>query len=573
MRGKKKLIYGFGIFLLLMLLFYLISRGIYAKNLPQVDVVSPEVMSLNHSVSVVGNVTCDSEEAVFVPQNLPISQLQVRLGDLVEVGEVLFICDANGLSELIEAEELAIEKLKLQLADISKNEQLGKDEKAKQESRAAEDYQDALETSQTDVERAKADASQADNQLKLHEQTTVSVTPEAERKRQQEVYQTYQTQVQDAESTYNAAKANVTAYQTQMQEKETEIASLEEEIKNLESGQVSGGDAAATTSLLEEAKAKLAEAQSALELLKEELLSAQTSEEEAKLSLSTLTANPVKQPDFSGEDNAKAQWATTKQTLENNVETAGRGVEDALTAQEEALKNASRQLEDAKEELPVDSTYETLSLELEVREKQLEEYLLLQENSGQVTSKQEGLITGVNIRAGSWTTSQAAFLLADTESAFLFEAHLSKEQKQYVNQNMQVSVFLGGVQPHKGKVDYLTESSLGDGSFDAAVRLESGMGSPGESGTLKASMQTETYGCCIPLEALHKDRNQKDYVLVLVETEGILGTELSVRKQFVQVLDKNDSYAALEPGALGEEKVITYATKEIDEGVVVRMRN
>ncbi len=574
MSRKKKLIFGFFIFLFMMLCFYLISRGIYAKGLVQVDTVSPEAMSLNHSVSVAGNVSYGKQEAVFVPENLPISQVEVRTGDQVEAGDVLFICDPEVLSEMIKEEESEIAGLKLQIKILSRNSQLEKKTKEKQENRAEEDYQDISESAQTDVNRAKEDLEAAKEQLKQHEKSSVQVTSEEERKRRQEAYHSYIKKVQEAEMEKADAEKKVRSCQGRIQAKEEEITALRQTILDLENSQVSGGDASAL--LLEEARARLNEAENALLTLRKELSDAQALEEKTKQALLTLIENPVEKPDFSGEDSAKKQWEDTKNNLEKNVQAAGRQLEDANMAKEEAVKNASRALEDAKEEQFADATYETLKLELDVKEEQMEEHRLLLENEGQVRAKQAGLITGVHVEAGGWTSREAAFLFTETEADLLFEVHLSKEQKQYVSPNMQASITLGGslMQIVKGKVDYLTESPLGDGSFDAAIRLEEGVGSPGENGILKTSLQTETYGCCIPLEALHKDSNQNDYVFLLVETKGILGTELSVRKQFVQVLDKNDRYAALDPVTLEtEDKVITYATKEMNEGDIVRMRN
>lgn len=578
MDKKKKIICGFIIFLLAMLCCYLISRGIYANNLVRVDAVEQEVMSLNHSVNVVGTVSSGQQKAVFVQKNLPVSQVQVRIGDQIEAGGVLFTCDLDSLSELVKEKEAEVSALKLQLQTLSQNAQLELEEKKRRESRALEDYQNTLDAAETGVKRAGEDVGWADEQLKQHEQTKVQETPEEERNSRREAYQSYLGKVEEAQSAVNAAAGKAEACQEQIREKEGEIAALKQAVWDLENGQESGQESGETApipaSALEEEKAKLEEAQNALKNLQEELEQAKVSEEQAKQTLQELMENPVQEPDFSAEDTAKKQWEDTQSNLEKNAQTAKRGLEDANVAKEEALQNASRAVEDAETSLPADCTYETLSLDLEAKEEQLEEYRLLLENEGRVYAKQAGLVVGVNIEAGGWTSAQAAFLLADTENGFLFEAHLSREEKQYVSRNMQASVSLSGDQNLTGKVDYLTESPLGDGSFDVAVHLEEGVGSPGESGILKTSIQTELYGCCVPLEALHRDFNQRDYVFVLVETEGILGTELSVRKQYVQVLDKSDTFAALDPAFLGvEEKIITYASKELQDGDIVRMRN
>lgn len=585
MDRKKKIAGGFLIFLLVMLGGYLVSRGIYANNLTRVDVAGQEVMSLSHSVNAAGTVAYGQQEAVFVQENLPVSRVQVRAGDQVEEGSVLLICDLDRLSELAEKKETEVAALKLQLDTLSKNEQLQKETKERQKSRALEDYQDALDAAESEVRRAGEDAEWASEQLNRHEQEKVSGTPEEEKDRQQDAYQSYLKKVQEAQLAVENTAGKAEACREQIQQKEEEITALKQAIEDGESGKqgvqneqneeaVPMGSEAAPASTLEEEKAKLAEAEAALLLLQEELKQTEALEAQAKQTLLAITENPITAPDFSVEENAQKQWEDTRTNLEKGVQTANRGLEDANTAKDQALQSASRVVEDADTALPADCTYETLSMELEAKEEELEEYRLLLENEGKVCAKQAGLILDVQIEAGSWTSSQAAFLLADTKGGFFFEAHLSREQKQYVSRNMQASVSLSGSQSLKGNVDYLTESPLGDGSFDARVRLEEGMGNPGESGFLKTTLQTEPYGCCVPLEALHQDFNQRDYVFVLVETEGILGTELSVRKQYVEVLDKNETYAALNPEFLGsEEKVITYATEELQEGEIVRMRN
>lgn len=569
---KKRIIFGFIIFLLVMLCCYLISRGIYANNLVRVDVVSPEAMVLTHSVNVPGTVTCGQPEAVFVQKDLPVSQVQVRAGDTVEAGGVLFTCDLEILSELAEEKEEEIKVLKLQLQTLSKNTQLEKEAKERQKSRAAEDYQDTLDTAETKVKRAKEDAGWADEQLKQHEQTFVQGTSAEERIRLQEAYQSYQRKLSEARAAVNAAAESVSACQEQIREKEEEIAALKQIIGD-GSVTLSENSSGGTAAVSEEEK-KLEEAEKALKILQGNLEQAKNLEEEAKKTLLALTENPVEAPDFSAEDSAKKQWEDTKDNLEKGVQTANRGLEDANVAKEGALQDASRAVEDANTVLPADCTYETLSLELEAKEEQLKEYSLLLDNEGRVCAKEAGFIMEVNVQAGSFTSAQAAFLFADIEDGFFFEAHLSEEQRQYVSRNMQASVYLSDHQSIKGTVDYLTKGQQGDGSFDAAIRLEEGVGSPGESGILKTSLQTEIYGCCIPLEALYQDSNLRDYVFVLVETESILGVELSVQKQYVQVLDKNDTYAALDPSSFDvEQKVVTYATKELKEGAIVRMRN
>ena len=75
----------------------------------------------------------------------------------------------------------------------------------------------------------------------------------------------------------------------------------------------------------------------------------------------------------------------------------------------------------------------------------------------------------------------------------------------------------------------------------------------------------------MPLTALYTDQN-KDYVLLIRETNTILGTELSAVKREVTVKDKSDSVAALNEDALGAEDLfIVHTSKAVAPGDKVRL--
>mgnify|MGYP007109822109 FL=1 len=82
------------------------------------------------------------------------------------------------------------------------------------------------------------------------------------------------------------------------------------------------------------------------------------------------------------------------------------------------------------------------------------------------------------------------------------------------------------------------------------------------------------YNLCIPVDALHIDENQRNYVYVLGERSGFLGKELTAEKMMVDVLDKNDRYAALAEGVIDQNsRIISAADREIAEGDPVRMKD
>ena len=82
----------------------------------------------------------------------------------------------------------------------------------------------------------------------------------------------------------------------------------------------------------------------------------------------------------------------------------------------------------------------------------------------------------------------------------------------------------------------------------------------------------ENYAVTLPVETLHEERGGY-YVLVLEEEQGVLGTELVVRRVDVEVLDKNGTAAALEEGVLsGEQEVVSSSNRMLQEGDRVRKK-
>lgn len=587
---KKKILYVFGSFLALMFLCYLVSRGVYASGLPFVDTQKPTVMGLSHNVKASGNVSQDKEEALLVPAGLPVCQVAVRAGDQVEEGDLLFTLDMESLEDYIQERQVAISKLELQISALEGQEKQDELEKQETLKRALEDLEDAKETADRNLQRAKEDASAARNDLTDHQNDQVQVTGQEERNRQQAAYDSWCSKVNEAQKNYEKKQKKEASLKEQITVLEQEIAEIESKLKELTDGGTQGagepeisddptvsgnegGSSNETDSQKEKLDADLIEKKAELEGKQKELAETQSALEAALATLKNLQSNPVSKPDFSAEDAAQKVWKEAEESLEKSVQSADRGIEDAQTAKEEALKNANRKLEDAGEPDSQDNTLESIQLELSWQKEQLQEYEQLKEEKGQITAEQGGIITQVNVTTGGLTSAQAAVVFAAKDSPFIFEAFLTKEQKQYVSQGAKVTIKLADGRSLQGKVDYLTQTVQGDGSYQAAVKLEQGTGNLGQSGTLETTFQTEQFACCIPLDALYTDANQRNYVYTLAETEGFLGVELSARKVFVTVLDKNEVYAAIEPGVLSAEtQLITYATKEFKDGTIVRMR-
>lgn len=296
--------------------------------------------------------------------------------------------------------------------------------------------------------------------------------------------------------------------------------------------------------------------------------------EEQKETGNTVSGNIVEKPDYSGEDSEKQAWESSREALEDTMEGARGNKEDAERSRQDSLTQAGRAVEDSLTEGQADSTLEIYGLQLKQLKRDIEKYKVIYAQDGIVASEVSGTVTAVNLTAGERTPDGAAVVCADAEAAYRFEVSFTKEQKKYVNLGDAVTL-----KTAKGteelRIDYLAEEENNPGSYRAIVYLPKGEGSIGMSGTLTKSEVSESFACCIPIDALHSDESGlRNYVYVLAQKEGILGTQQYAERRGVRVLDKNDRYAALEEGVLGEEDlIITGADKTIEDNGTVRMRD
>ena len=260
-----------------------------------------------------------------------------------------------------------------------------------------------------------------------------------------------------------------------------------------------------------------------------------------------------------------------EEALKDALQNAAYGEADAKAARDEAVKQAQRKVEDLlwPEEITIE--LETARLEQTVLSEKLQEYQKVLDNQGVVTAPFGGVVTKIAVGAGERIPDTSVLLLSDESLPCQLKILLDKEQKKYISLGDQVLVSLEGKSKElEEKVDYLAASELSPEKYEAFITLPEGTGIPGLSGTVSRSESGEKYRLCIPTVAVHSENN-RNYVYVLKEREGILGQEYYVDEINVSVIDKNDNWAAIEEGTVDKEsKIILSATKEGKTGERVR---
>ena len=260
-----------------------------------------------------------------------------------------------------------------------------------------------------------------------------------------------------------------------------------------------------------------------------------------------------------------------EEALKDALQNAAYGEADAKAARDEAVKQAQRKVEDLlwPEEITIE--LETARLEQTVLSEKLQEYQKVLDNQGVVTAPFGGVVTKIAVGAGERIPDTSVLLLSDESLPCQLKILLDKEQKKYISLGDQVLVSLEGKSKElEEKVDYLAASELSPEKYEAFITLPEGTGIPGLSGTVSRSESGEKYRLCIPTVAVHSENN-RNYVYVLKEREGILGQEYYVDEINVSVIDKNDNWAAIEEWTVDKEsRIILSATKEVKTGESVR---
>lgn len=289
-------------------------------------------------------------------------------------------------------------------------------------------------------------------------------------------------------------------------------------------------------------------------------------EELAKGSVDTKT-----KPDYANEDSAWENWESTKKSLEDSVDSAKQNQENSVWDKLDAMLEAKRKVEDSTLAANPDLTLEMNQMEIAYRNEILQKYVQLKKADGQVFSEDNGIVTKIKISSGERVPDGASVVLADLDESFKFRTTLTREEKKYVDINDTVSLKLGNSgRTVEGQVAYLAESESTPGSYDAIVYLPPGEGAVGQSGTMMASSQSQSYPLTITAKAVYTD-NGISYVFVLRKQQGILGEELAASRVNVNVLDKNNKFASIEEGTIdADTEIIVDTTKALEEGAVVR---
>lgn len=294
-------------------------------------------------------------------------------------------------------------------------------------------------------------------------------------------------------------------------------------------------------------------------------------------------ADSKKDSELSGNLQEDTSSGTTEQSVEKEksgleslqaeVKRAQEAYDAAVAASQQAIQEAGRQVEDADATVVLkDISKESNQITIEEKQNRLQKLEKIKQNEGKITAPVSGIITQISLSVGQKTSDTAAFTMADISSGMRFVAEISKEDRKYVQVGDEVTLETTGNKLSQLKVETIEQKQEGDG-FKVTVLLPPDSLSIGDSAAMSVVKQSELYGTAVPYSAIHSE-DGKDYVYVAEQQETILGEEYIVRALEVEILDKNEKYAALSEMAVDSEtKIITESDRYIEAGSRVRLQN
>ena len=550
-----------GILLLgLMILFTIISRTAYNMSTAEVSTERAERQTFTPDVSARGTVTGSREIAVSTVENLRVGTVRVMEGQAVDAGEILFEVDLQDLTEKMKEKRQELEVLDLQIRGTAESEAV--EEASRQLSRfqAQEDYNRTAGRENAAVDAALAELQKA-----------------------QEEYQNF-----TAESAGNAGQAE------EGQPSPGQPGSDQSSPGQSGSGQPSSGQSSPGQSDPgQPSPGQLSPSQSSPDQTGEQLLAAvqekQAAYDQALQNREDSLYNAQKSLDSANLGTAKSY------SLEQSRITRGQKEEEAAKLQ--ALLDVQGRVA-----APVKGMVTGVSVRAGTTTTGGGDILLSDLSGGAsltVTFPEElrkyiregaqAVVTAENGRNDLQGMPGTGGNGAQSGEAEAGSQEIMPGASQTMGQNGQqrfsdrvtIRTVADSTLPGNGASDTgmsasgASGSSPGDaagGSFTVTVDLPPEHFTAGETAILKVEVRSGDYDTCIPAAALHLREKDQYYVNVAEKRSVILGEEWAVRQVDVELLEKNEKYAAVE-GISPEQEIVTEASHTLEDGSRVKMKN
>ncbi|MCH5269471.1 MAG: HlyD family efflux transporter periplasmic adaptor subunit [Lachnospiraceae bacterium] len=528
------------VFLSVMLVLTFFSNTIMNYSLPEVAAQYITSGTITAKIRGTGIVESGSLFNVKVTESRKVLSVEVRVGDTVQIGDVICYLDASESNELRDA------RTQLETLQAAYDSALNSYNLAMLTGNySAEVIQNAGSTQSVAVYREQI----------LQAQNEVTA--------QQAVVDDWQRQVNELQNQIDVssnllaerndvtnAQAAVNSLETLVSEAESKKTSLEAQIKKLKEEDASGN-----SEKIAELEKQLTDQENKLSSLRTQLQNAQTNLANAQTVLSYKES--IVNNDLSSKMN----------TLQVNLGNA----QKLLQEKQDALDKLSANIRGAYELSGLYDSVQRARADV-VKQQELIAELEAKSAGSAVTAEVAGTITSISVVAGESTSPEVPVATIQPEGkGYTLSFSVTNQQAQRISVGdpaelvnswwyNDITATVASIRPDPSNPNNqkLVTFNL-TGSLTAGQNL-----------SLQVGQRSANYDNIVPNSAIREDNNGK-FILVVETRNSPLGNRYYATRYDVEVLASDDTQSAISGAIYGYEYVITTATKPVEAGQMVRL--
>ena len=557
------------IFLALMLVLTLFSNTILNRSLPEVAVKYAEPGTINAKIRGTGTVEANQSYEVVIQQTRKVESVAVKVGDSVNVGDLLFTL-ADSESDELEAAREQLDAMvlayRLALLDSSSSDYAQDNHEIKQ-------LQTKLQQAQTECSQyyvADSELNQAKEKVSDLEAAIRELNADlAELGGGGSGGENLESQLEEAEDALAAAKI---AYKQQMAyledaaEKKMEAeggrnlaiymaaVAIEFGKADMDSYEYEVANAYAEITKLEGEVAALEDAIDADTSDEYNRINKKLKDREAELAEANVQLEQVQ--------SKREKWEAANENAENYQSQ----LDDKLFALSEQQKTDNK--EQQKDALNLADQQKKISeLQSEISELQADS------TGSTVVAAASGVVTSINVTAGNDTMAGEAMAVieaTDLGYSLSFPVTLEQAKKVKVGDSAEVSNYYWGPSI-SATLSAIKNDPENPGKGKLLVfRLDGEEISAGSQLSLSIGEKSANYDILVPNSALRTDSNGS-FVLIVTAKSTPLGNRYYANRVDVNVLATDDVNSAVSGGIASYDYVLTTSTKPIEPGQMVRL--
>lgn len=559
------------VFLAVMLVLTFFSNTIMNYSLPEVATNYVQSGTITAKIRGTGVVESGDPYEVKVTESRKVSSVAVRVGDIVQKGDVLLYLEDSESDELKAAKDALEQAQNAYEMELLKAEITSSDIYSANKNVSAATYRQQI----TNAQKTLKDAKEA---VKPLEEKLAQLNTEAAAIDRQLQYEGDQNSVVSSridpakKAVENATKVqkNAAAVKTTAANELADARTEEAAKRAAYETAVSDGDASSTDAVTakaewDEAVKRAADKETAYNNAVNSLANADKALSDAQGYLASVTdANNQREASqaVANLNQQKAYYTLNIAAVQKELDAANAVVEEQTTVLTELIAKIGNV-----------TNLETLLENISKAQETVDE-LTAKAIDATVTADISGTVTSINVTAGNTTSAAEPVAVLQPEGkGYTLSFSVTNDQAKRLSVGDKadlvnawryddVDVTLASIKPDKtdpGQKKLLT--------FDVT-----GSVTAGQTLNLSVGQKSANYDLIVPNSAIREDSNGK-FILIVESKPSPLSTRYIATRVDVEVLASDDTQSAITGGLYGYEYVITTSTKPVEAGKQVRLAN